>query len=194
MQYDPAKDCRDESDLDNNNVYVRTRCNNGWCAHLYAYYFEKDVGMLGVAGPGGGHTHDWEHIVVFVNDEGPQVVAVSQHSDYETKAASDVRWHEGTHPKVVYHKQGTLTHCFRFANKGDDDIENHKGTWFFGALIDYYTGFPNDQVRERLLTHNFKSATLALKDSQFKSNLNKARDPSDGSQDMVPGFDSGKDE
>lgn len=23
--------CRDESDLDGNNVYSRARCNNGWC-------------------------------------------------------------------------------------------------------------------------------------------------------------------
>lgn len=194
MQYDFAKDCRDESDLDNNNVYVRTRCNNGWCAYLYAYYFEKDVGSPGVIGPAGGHTHDWEHIVVFVKDnEGAQVVAVSQHSDYETKAAGEVRWHEDTHVKVVYHKDGGSTHCFRFANEGDDNIENHKGSWFFGALIDYYTGFPSTGVWETLMSYDFGSATLAFKDAHFKSNLDKARDPSDGSNNMVPGFDSGAD-
>lgn len=27
-------DCRDEEDLDNNNVYSRSRCNNGWCAYM----------------------------------------------------------------------------------------------------------------------------------------------------------------
>lgn len=29
-----TRDCRDEEDLDNQNVYVRERCNNGWCAYM----------------------------------------------------------------------------------------------------------------------------------------------------------------
>ena len=28
----PASDCRNKDRLDNNNVYSRKRCNNGWCA------------------------------------------------------------------------------------------------------------------------------------------------------------------
>lgn len=27
-------DCRDEADLDNQNVYSRTRCNNDWCVAM----------------------------------------------------------------------------------------------------------------------------------------------------------------
>jgi hypothetical protein len=186
MQYDFAKDCRDESDLDNNNVYVRTRCNNGWCAFLYDYYFEKDVGSPGVIGPAGGHTHDWEHIAVFVKDgEGAKVVAVSQHGDYETRWADELRWHEDTHVKVVYHKDGGSTHCFRFAGEGDDKIENHKGVWFFGPLVDYY-GMPVE-LRKKLMSHDFGSASIGIKDDSFKSNLDKARN------DRVPGFDSGVD-
>jgi len=38
----PEGGCRDRSDLENNQVYVRLRCNNGWCAYMYGYYFEKD--------------------------------------------------------------------------------------------------------------------------------------------------------
>lgn len=34
--------CHDLSDLQNNNVYSRARCNNRWCAYLYGYYFEKE--------------------------------------------------------------------------------------------------------------------------------------------------------
>ncbi|KAF4985435.1 hypothetical protein FGRMN_11208 [Fusarium graminum] len=194
MQYDFAKNCRDESDLDNNNVYVRSRCNNGWCAYLYAYYFEKDVGSPGVIGPAGGHTHDWEHVVVFTKDnEGAQVVAVSQHSDYVTVASVNARWHEDTHVKVVYNKDGGSTHFFRFANEGDDAIENHKGVWFLGGLVGW-NGFPNVGVRDTLVNYNFGSASLAIKDDTFKPNLDKARDDSnDGSNNMVPGFDSGSD-
>lgn len=30
--------CRDLSDLQNNNVYSRARCNNGWCAFMYGKF------------------------------------------------------------------------------------------------------------------------------------------------------------
>lgn len=29
-----TSDCRDTADLDNQNVYVRSLCNNGWCAYM----------------------------------------------------------------------------------------------------------------------------------------------------------------
>lgn len=176
--------CRDESDLDNNNVYVRTRCNHGWCAYLYDYYFEKDVAVQHVA-DAGGHRHDWEHIAVFVQDGSLKVIAASKHGDYETKKASDVRM-DGDHPKIVYHKDGGTTHCFRFANSGDDKIENAKGTWFRGALVDYATGFPGN-TRDTLMSHDFDHASIAIKDSGFKENLDHARN------DLVPNFDSGSD-
>ena len=50
--------CRDLSDLQNNNVYSRARCNNGWCGFLYGYYFEKDQSVDGSCGV--GHKNDWE--------------------------------------------------------------------------------------------------------------------------------------
>ena len=48
--------CRDASDLDNTNSYARATCNNGWCAVVYALYFEKDQALPGVSL--GGHRHD----------------------------------------------------------------------------------------------------------------------------------------
>ncbi|KAI1120962.1 secreted protein [Nemania abortiva] len=47
-----AKDgnCRGLSDLQNNNVYSRARCNNGWYGFLYGYYFEKDQTVDGGCG------------------------------------------------------------------------------------------------------------------------------------------------
>ncbi|KAB5582999.1 necrosis inducing protein-domain-containing protein [Coniochaeta sp. 2T2.1] len=165
-----SQDCRDLSDLDNNNVYSRQRCNNGWCAYLYDYYFEKDVAIANFLDV--GHTHDWEHIVVWVKDGRAQYVGVSAHGKYEVKAAADVRW-DGEHPKVVYHKDGAGTHAFRFANAGDDKIENAKGVWFRGALVSY-NGFPA-RIRDQLFAHDFGGATIALKDSQFANNLNNAK-------------------
>lgn len=179
--------CRDPSDLDNNNVYVRTRCNNNWCAFVYDYYFEKDVAVQHVI-DAGGHRHDWEHIIVFVEGgSNARIVAVSQHKDYETRNADDsaVRW-DGEHPKVVYNKDGGTTHCFRFANADDDNIENAKGVWFRGALIDYYSGFPGN-TRDTLMSHDFGGASIAIKDASFKTNIDHARNGG------APGFDSGVD-
>lgn len=34
--------CRQPNRLQSSNVYSRKRCNNGWCAYMYEYYFEKD--------------------------------------------------------------------------------------------------------------------------------------------------------
>ena len=134
----------------------------------------------------GGHRHDWEHIVVFVQGDEAKVVAASAHGDYDTKDAADARW-EGTHAKIVYHKDGGSTHAFRFANPSDDKIENHKGVWFRGALVGYETGFPSVGLRDTLMTHDFGHASIAIKDGGFKRNLDFARN------DKVPGFDSGLD-
>ncbi|KAK4208212.1 necrosis inducing protein-domain-containing protein [Rhypophila decipiens] len=181
-----SSNCRDLSDLDNNNVYSRARCNNGWCVYLYDYYFEKDVAIPNFFDA--GHTHDWEHIAVWVKiDTGKaEYVAVSQHGGYEIKKASDVRW-DGEHPKVVYHKDGASTHCFRFASAGDDKIENHKGVWFRGALVGF-NGFPDSGLRERLFGWDFGKATIAIKDGQFAGNLGRAK-PSE-----ISGFDVNRDD
>ncbi|KAI5928458.1 NPP1-domain-containing protein [Camillea tinctor] len=170
-----SEGCRDPSDLVNNNVYSRARCNHGWCAYLYDYYFEKDVAIahfpLDL-----GHRHDWEHIAVFAQDGVAKVVAVSQHGEYEVRDAADVRWDgEGSkHPKIVYHKDGLGTHNFRFANAADDAIENATGEWFYGPLVSY-NGFPSTAVRDKLMSWDFGDANVALKDSSFPGQLERAR-------------------
>lgn len=165
-----SSDCRDASDLDNNNVYSRQRCNGEWCAYLYGYYFEKDVAVPDFLDP--GHTHDWEHIAVWVRAGVAEYVAASQHGGYEVKAAADVLW-DGEHPKMVYHKDGWSTHCFRFGNNDDDGrIENHRGVWFRGDLVSY-NGFP-EGVRDKLEAHDFGAASFALKDGSFPGALERA--------------------
>ncbi|KAK4032300.1 necrosis inducing protein-domain-containing protein [Parachaetomium inaequale] len=168
-----SSDCRDASDLDNNNVYSRQRCNGGWCVYLYGYYFEKDVALANFVDT--GHTHDWEHIAVWVSQSSgkAEYVAASQHGGFEVKAAADVRW-DGEHPKMVYHKDGASTHAFRFANAADDQIENHRGVWFRGALVSY-NGFPSTALRDKLFAHDFGSATIAFKDGTFAGAIEKAK-------------------
>jgi hypothetical protein len=86
--------CRTPSYLDNQNVYSRRRCNNGWCAIMYEHYFQKDVGLQHVAGVASGHRYEWENVVVWIKDgdDHPSYIAVSQHDGYQTKKASDVRF------------------------------------------------------------------------------------------------------
>lgn len=164
--------CRDESDLRNTNVYSRGICNSGWCAYMYGYYFEKDQASLG---PGSaGHTHDWEHVIVWVQGDQAKFVSVSQHEGYETKAASDAQF-EDSHAKVVYHKDGGGTHAFRFAKSdgGDEPPENHDGVWQRGALVgwdDYPSG-----IRDKLVDADFGAATLKLTDERFSGELAEAK-------------------
>ena len=165
------KHCREPAMLTNTNAYVRARCNNGWCAHMYGYYFEKDVSVDVICGV--GHVHDWEHVIVWVYQDQIKYVAVSEHKGWVVKDVKDVRM-EGNHPKIVYHKTGGLTHAFRFANEDDDRIENHSGQWFRAPLVSW-NGFPTVELRDALETHDFGKASFALKDSRMRDELPKAK-------------------
>ncbi|KAK4206073.1 necrosis and ethylene-inducing protein-inducing protein [Rhypophila decipiens] len=156
-------DCRKEEMLERGNVYSRQRCNNGYCAIMYAYYFQKD--QTGVAGPAHGHRHDWEHVVVWVRME-----------DLSNEPAT-----EG-HPAVVYHKDAGSTHAFRFADGpdfGNGGPENHWRKWIFGPLIGHF-GWDSFEQRERMYTEGgaknpWGDADLAITDGSFSTNLGKAK-------------------
>lgn len=164
-------ECRDAGDLDNTNGYARSLCNNGWCAIVYALYFEKDQALPGSGI--GGHRHDWEHVVVWVpeGESAAQYVATSNHGDFTVHGRDQIQW-DGTHPKVVYHKDGIGTHCFRAATTGDEPPENHAGAWQFPDLVGW-EGYPGD-LRERLVQADFGSATFGLRDGSFASHLAEA--------------------
>ncbi|GAA0578133.1 NPP1 family protein [Paractinoplanes ferrugineus] len=165
--------CRDQWDLDNSQTYSRSKCDNGWCAIVYASYFEKDQA---VAGSGlGGHRHDWEHVISWVDQATGEVeyVSTTQHSSQRTYARSQVRF-DGTHPKVVYHKDGASTHFFRLANSNDEPPENHYHNWRYPPLVGW-DGYPTVELRDRLMTADFGSATQKISDGRFESLLNAAK-------------------
>ncbi|MEU2491289.1 NPP1 family protein [Streptomyces sp. NPDC007883] len=162
--------CRDAWDLDNTNGYARQKCNNGWCAIIYGLYFEKDQA---VAGSGlGGHRHDWEHVVVWVRNDQAQYVATSAHGTFDVHHRDRIRW-DGTHPKIVYHKDGLSTHCFRPATSNDEPPENHHRTWQFPRLVGW-DGYPVG-IREKLSQADVGSAVFGLKDGNLDSHLEKAK-------------------
>ncbi|KAI0599086.1 secreted protein [Biscogniauxia sp. FL1348] len=179
--------CRDKSDLLNNNVYSRSRCNNHWCIVMYAYYFEKDQSVDGSCGV--GHRHDWEHIAIWLKDDAVQYVAVSQHTGWEIRKASDVRWFQDTHAKVVYNQDGSLTHDFRFGTADDDKgVENHLKEWFLGDLVSY-NGFPNVDVRKAMMDKDWGKASINIKDGNWPGRIEKAKN---GKKDIS--LDVNKDE
>ena len=161
--------CRDQSDLDNSQTYARSKCNNGWCAIVYASYFEKDQA---VAGSGlGGHRHDWEHVISWVDQSTGQAeyVSTTQHSSQRTYPRSQVRF-DGTHPKTVYHKDGASTHFFRLANGNDEPPENHYHDWRYPPLVDW-NGYPTTELRDRLMAADFGGATIKISTGRFESLL-----------------------
>ncbi|MFF8288900.1 NPP1 family protein [Streptomyces sp. NPDC016309] len=162
--------CRDASDLDNTNGYARALCSDGWCAVMYDLYFEKDQAVWGSGL--GGHRHDWEHVVVWVRDGTAQYVATSAHGKFSVHGRDRIRW-DGSHPKIVYHKDGVSTHCFRPASANDEPPENHRGTWQYPDLVGW-EGYPPG-VRDRLVQADFGSASFGLKDTAFRSLLTKAK-------------------
>lgn len=165
--------CHDKSDLENTNVYSRSKCNNGWCAYMYAYYFEKDQTFTG-PGAAGSHKHDWEHIIVWVQNDQAKYVSVSQHKGYDTKSASELQFQD-SHPKAVYQKDGGSTHDFRFAKSdgGDEPPENDEGTWQIKGLVGW-DNFPSG-LRDKLASADFGDATLKLTDGRFNGALASAK-------------------
>lgn len=162
--------CRDAADLDNTNGYSRAKCDNGWCAYMYGLYFEKDQALPGSSL--GGHRHDWEHVVVWVRDGTVEYVSTSNHGSFSVHARSAVRF-DGSHPKIVYHKDGISTHCFRPATSGDEPPENHRGGWQYPTLVGW-NGYPAG-LREKLSSYDFGSANFGLKDGSFASHLAAAK-------------------
>ncbi|KAH7305799.1 secreted protein [Stachybotrys elegans] len=174
----PEGRCRDPPQLQNSNVYSRRRCNNGYCAVMYEYYFEKDQAVRGSFL--GGHRHDWENIVVFSQGNSIIRVAASCHGGYGD--ASNSFPASGTRPYLVYHKDGISTHCFRFAN-GDDIAgpENHFGQFYTSPLISW-DRWPSVDLRNRMLAA-WSGGVGPKLDGEFGDNLRNA------AGDGVPGFD-----
>jgi hypothetical protein len=172
--------CHDAADLDRSQTYSRSKCNNGWCAIVYASYFEKDQNVNGPASL--GHRHDFEHVISWVNQSSGLVefATFTQHAGVKTVDRNGLRF-EGTHPKVVYNKDGTFnTHFFRAANDNDEPPENHRHTWQFPPLVDF-NSWPDNGLRDKLLSADFGEATIKITDDRFTSLLtsSKAQLPGD---------------
>lgn len=83
---------------------------------------------------------------------------------------------------MVYHKDGTFTHCFRVAN-GDDQagVENPFGVFYRSPLVGW-DNWPNTGLRDSMLSA-FSGGVGPKLDTEFADKLGAA------AGDSVPGFD-----
>ncbi|OZG75454.1 sugar-binding protein [Hahella sp. CCB-MM4] len=170
--------CRSGNFLLTSNTLHRYVCktSNGdtYCGHFYALYFEKDQLFHYF---GGGHRHDWEHAAVWTKNGVVTHGSYSAHGDLYTKPAAELPFENG-HLKIVYHKDGITTHAFRFA-KSNEYAENPYGSFLTPTIISWYQvtgdGLSNEEMRNRLNSYDYGSATIPMKDSNFLNNINDYR-------------------
>ncbi|KAF5547704.1 NLP4 [Fusarium mexicanum] len=161
------KECRLKSRLDNANVYTRKRCNNGWCAYMYDYYFEVDHSSNMFS----GRRHSWKNVVVFVKYNTIRRVVISSEHRYHHR---DKPLTQDGHPLIVYHKRTLGAHFLRFAN--DEDVgkpENHYGKWVISDLVGW-DGFPTPEYKQNLTTYKFGRERFHLSDALFGASLRGA--------------------
>ncbi|KAI0730602.1 necrosis inducing protein-domain-containing protein [Earliella scabrosa] len=140
-------------------VYVRSASFNNAFAIMYAWYMPKDS-----PSPGLGHRHDWEGIVVWIDDPNkanPRIlgVAASAHGGFATTTSPNL---SGTSPLIEYRSIAPVNHQLGFTSSVG-------GTQ---PLIAYesLTG----AARNALETTDFGSANVPFKDANFRNNLQKA--------------------
>ncbi|KAI0753416.1 necrosis inducing protein-domain-containing protein [Daedaleopsis nitida] len=140
-------------------VYVRSASANGAFAIMYAWYMPKDEPSSGI-----GHRHDWESIVVWINDPhaaDPTILgaAASGHGGFETTTSPNL---SGTSPLIRYYSSWPLDHQLGFTS----DVG---GT----QPIIAYESLPN-AARDALEDTDFGSANVPFKEANFQNNLQKA--------------------
>jgi len=171
-------DCRSGNFLLTSNTLHRYVCKasggDTYCGHFYALYFEKDQ-LFNYFG--GGHRHDWEHAAVWTKNGVVTHGSYSAHGDLYTKVASELPFENG-HLKIVYHKDGVTTHALRFA-KSNEVAENPYGSFLTPTIISWYQvtgdGLSNSEMRSRLNSYDYGSASIPMKDSNFLNNINTGK-------------------
>jgi hypothetical protein len=150
---------------------------------------QKDQVSLG---PGSaGHRHDIEHAVVFtqcssgcrdIRNHTVSHVGRSAHGDLNVDRISSYSLETriaGTHPKLVYHQGGQLTHSIRRGNSGEE-AENHTGSWHFPTLVTWKNmkgsgSTYNSTLRAKFNSLNLGSAKVSFSNSRFINEVNKDR-------------------
>lgn len=141
-------------------VYARSAdFPDGTTAIMYAYYFAKDHALWGGIG---GHRHDWENVIVWIDQDRNVIgAAYSAHGDYSTTTTPFMI---GTHVVVRYAASGT-THSF---------FESDATT---GISQENLVSFDNlsELVRSNLIHNDWGHAVFPLKDRSFNGYIEESR-------------------
>jgi hypothetical protein len=166
--------CRSSSFLETSNTLHRHACvrsgGDVYCGHFYALYFLKDQ----VTALGGGHRHDWEHAAIWTKNGVVTHGGYSAHGKLYNQEIGTLDQQDG-HMKIVYHKDGALTHCMRFAKSGEV-AENAYGRFVTPNIISWQVlwgdGLSNAQMRAKLDVFDYGSGVIPMRDDNFLGNLN----------------------
>ncbi|CAN7434036.1 NPP1 family protein [Acidovorax sp. LjRoot194] len=140
-------------------VYVRAETYHNECAVMYAWYFPKDIVVLGQ-----GHTHDWEAVVVWLSQCSSQAqinaVSYSAHGGYQTLFRPPLY---GSRPLVKYTETDfPFNHSLTYTD--------HLGG--SQPAIAWFRLTP--AARQALSDADFGAAIVPFKDSTFQHSLDKA--------------------
>ncbi|TFK83288.1 NPP1-domain-containing protein [Polyporus arcularius HHB13444] len=140
-------------------VYARSASFNDAFAIMYAWYMPKDEPSDGI-----GHRHDWEGIVVWLDDPNkaePAIlgVAASAHGDFSTTTSPNL---DGTSPLIQYFSVWPVDHQLGFTS----DVGGTQPLIAYKSLT--------DAARNALETTDFGSANVPFKEANFQNNLVKA--------------------
>ncbi|KAI1850609.1 hypothetical protein JX265_004319 [Neoarthrinium moseri] len=139
-------------------VYARGAQYGNYYALMYSWYMPKDSPSSGL-----GHRHDWEGIVVWIDNLTSQTIkglATSAHGDFDVITSNFPL--DGSRPKIQYFSNWPVNHQLgTTSTKGGEQ-----------PLIAWES--LTDAARTALSNTDFGDATVPFKDSTFNSNLAKA--------------------
>ncbi|GMF29007.1 unnamed protein product [Phytophthora fragariaefolia] len=143
-------------------VYGRSTWYSGKWAIMYSWYFPKDSPSTGL-----GHRHDWEHVVVWINNpdvENPTILAASPsaHSGYSFYVPPSTDSVDGNSVKVNYESHWPINHALDTTSKSGE----------FQNLIMWDQ--LSDAARLALNTTGFGKANVPMNDGNFLTKLGKA--------------------
>lgn len=144
-------------------VYSRSAWYNGVWAIMYSWYFPKDE-----ASPSLGHRHDWEGIVVWIDNPANQntkvlSIAYSGHGKFTNVAPSGTNMKDGTHPLIAYDSTWPINHELMMSDRVVGGTQ---------PLIGWDDLTP--AARNALNTTNFGKANVPFNNANFNNNLRKA--------------------
>ncbi|TGO25517.1 hypothetical protein BPAE_0078g00160 [Botrytis paeoniae] len=149
-------------DLSKGQTYVRAGWSGGRYGIMYAWYFPKDQPASGNVV--GGHRHDWEHVVVWVNNPAlpnPTLIGAAASGHGSLKKTTNPQ-RQGDRVKVEYYVSFPTNHELQFTDTLGRDLPM---MWY---------DFLPAASKTALQNTSFGKAVCPFNDANFANNLAKA--------------------